>query len=85
MLNANVRTILVSAYEVKEDEVFGIIMPLVRLVENIHLKEDYIIPKINNQGILPFVTETQIEAIESTFKDNNTEIWRNYVDKQNAG
>jgi hypothetical protein len=30
MLNANVRTILVSAYEVKEDEIFGIVMPLVR-------------------------------------------------------
>jgi hypothetical protein len=61
-------------------------MPFASLVENIHLKEDYIIPKMNDQRILlPFVTETRKEAIESTFKDNNTEIRRNYVDKQNAG
>jgi malate dehydrogenase (oxaloacetate-decarboxylating) len=28
------------------------------LVENTHLKEDYIIPKVNDPRILPFVTET---------------------------
>jgi malate dehydrogenase (oxaloacetate-decarboxylating) len=38
------------------------------LVENIHLKEDYIIPKVNDPRILPFVTETLKKAIESTFK-----------------
>ncbi|MFZ0345123.1 MAG: hypothetical protein WAL24_08180 [Nitrososphaeraceae archaeon] len=43
------------------------------------------IPKVNDPRILPFVTETLKEAIESMFKDNNTEIRRNYVDKQNAG
>ena len=39
---------------------------------------------MNDQRILPFATETIKEAIESTFKDNNTEIRRNYVDKQNG-
>jgi malate dehydrogenase (oxaloacetate-decarboxylating) len=43
------------------------------LVENTHLKEDYIIPKVNDSRILPFVTETLKKAIESTLKeDNNT-------------
>lgn len=42
------------------------------LVENTHLKEDYIIPKVNDPRILPFVTETIKKAIESTLKDNNT-------------
>jgi malate dehydrogenase (oxaloacetate-decarboxylating) len=42
------------------------------LVENTHLKDDYIIPKVNDPRILPFVTETLKKAIESTLKDNNT-------------
>jgi malate dehydrogenase (oxaloacetate-decarboxylating) len=36
------------------------------LVENTHLKEDYIIPKVNDPRILPFVTDTLKKAIEST-------------------
>jgi malate dehydrogenase (oxaloacetate-decarboxylating) len=43
------------------------------LVEKTHLKEDYIIPKVNDPRILPFVTDTLKKAIESTLKeDNNT-------------
>jgi hypothetical protein len=40
---------------------------------------------VNDPRILPFVTDILKKAIESTLKDNNTEIRRNYVDKQNAG
>lgn len=35
------------------------------LVEKIHLKEDYIIPKVNDPRILPVVTQTLKEAIGS--------------------
>jgi malic enzyme len=38
------------------------------LVEKTHLKEDYIIPKVNDPRILPFVTDTLKKAIESTLK-----------------
>jgi len=38
------------------------------LVENTQLKEDYIIPKVNDQRILPFVTDKLKKAIESTLK-----------------
>src|SRR5919202_3177893 len=40
------------------------------LVEKTHLKEHYVIPKVNDPRILPIVTETLKKAIESTFKDN---------------
>jgi malate dehydrogenase (oxaloacetate-decarboxylating) len=46
------------------------------LVEDTHLKEDYIIPKVNDPRILPFVTETLKKAIERTLKDD-IEIRRN--------
>jgi malate dehydrogenase (oxaloacetate-decarboxylating) len=39
------------------------------LVEKTHLKEDYVIPKVNDPRILPFVTETLKKAIEGTLKD----------------
>ena len=35
------------------------------LIEKIHLKEDYIIPKVNDPRILPVVTQTLKEAIGS--------------------
>ena len=38
------------------------------LVEETHLKEDYIIPKVNDPRILPFVTQTLKKAIESTLR-----------------
>jgi malate dehydrogenase (oxaloacetate-decarboxylating) len=38
------------------------------LVEDNQLKEDYIIPKVNDQRILPFVTDKLKKAIESTLK-----------------
>jgi malate dehydrogenase (oxaloacetate-decarboxylating) len=36
------------------------------LVEEIHLKEDYIVPKVNDPRILPIVTQTLKDAIEKT-------------------
>jgi malate dehydrogenase (oxaloacetate-decarboxylating) len=36
------------------------------LVEKTHLKEDYVIPKVNDPRILPFVTRTLKEAIGKT-------------------
>jgi malate dehydrogenase (oxaloacetate-decarboxylating) len=36
------------------------------LVENIHLKEDYIIPKVNDPRILAFVTETLKKALSAS-------------------
>jgi malate dehydrogenase (oxaloacetate-decarboxylating) len=41
------------------------------LVEKTHLKDDYIIPKVNDSRILPFVTDTLKKAIESTLKEDN--------------
>jgi malate dehydrogenase (oxaloacetate-decarboxylating) len=38
------------------------------LVENTHLKEDYIIPKVNDPRILPLVTDKLKKAIENTLK-----------------
>jgi len=38
------------------------------LVENTQLKEDYIIPKVNDQRILPFVTDRLKKAIENALK-----------------
>ena len=35
------------------------------LVEETHLKEDYVIPKVNDPRILPIVTETLKKAIRS--------------------
>jgi malate dehydrogenase (oxaloacetate-decarboxylating) len=35
------------------------------LVEGTHLKEDYIIPKVNDPRILPIVTQTLKDAIKS--------------------
>jgi malate dehydrogenase (oxaloacetate-decarboxylating) len=51
------------------------------LVENTHLKEDYIIPKVNDPRILPYVTETLKKAIKSTLKEDNNNI--NTKNRQN--
>jgi malate dehydrogenase (oxaloacetate-decarboxylating) len=40
------------------------------LVEETHLKEDYVIPNVNDPRILPLVTQTLKEAIGS-LKDNS--------------
>ena len=40
-------------------------MLLPSLVERPHLKEDYIIPKVNDPRILPIVVKTLKEAIKS--------------------
>ena len=39
---------------------------IANLVENQHLKYDYIIPQINDQRILPVVTQTLKNVIQST-------------------
>jgi malate dehydrogenase (oxaloacetate-decarboxylating) len=39
------------------------------LVEKTHLKENYIIPKVNDPRILPIVTDTLKKATESTLKE----------------
>ena len=39
------------------------------LVVKTHLKEDNIIPKVNDQGILPLATEILKKVIESRLKD----------------
>jgi malate dehydrogenase (oxaloacetate-decarboxylating) len=51
------------------------------LVENTHLKEDYIIPKVNDPRILPYVTETLKKAIKSTLIEDNNNI--NTKNRQN--
>jgi malate dehydrogenase (oxaloacetate-decarboxylating) len=38
------------------------------LVEKTHLREDYVIPKVNDPRILPIVTQALKEAIKSTLK-----------------
>ena len=40
------------------------------LVERTHLKEDYIIPKVNNPRILPIVTRTLKDAIKSHMRSS---------------
>jgi malate dehydrogenase (oxaloacetate-decarboxylating) len=43
---------------------------IANLVENQHLKADYIIPQINDQRILPVVTQTLKSVIQSTLTKN---------------
>ena len=43
------------------------------LVEETHLKEDYVIPKVNDPRILPIVTETLKKAIRSHSPKGNAE------------
>jgi malate dehydrogenase (oxaloacetate-decarboxylating) len=38
------------------------------LVEKTHLREDHVIPKVNDPRILPIVTQALKEAIKSTLK-----------------
>jgi malate dehydrogenase (oxaloacetate-decarboxylating) len=46
------------AKEIDEEMLVTASYAIASLVENTHLKEDYIIPKVNDPRILPFVTET---------------------------
>jgi malate dehydrogenase (oxaloacetate-decarboxylating) len=41
---------------------------MVSLVEKTHLREDYVIPKVNDPRILPIVTQALKEAIKSRLK-----------------
>jgi malate dehydrogenase (oxaloacetate-decarboxylating) len=44
------------------------------LVEKTHLKEDYVIPKVNDPRMLPIVTQALKEAIKSTFEDGTRQL-----------
>src|SRR5215203_805960 len=59
------------ATELNEKMLVTVSYSIASIVENTHLKEDYIIPKVNDPRILPFVTETLKKAIESTLKDKD--------------
>jgi malate dehydrogenase (oxaloacetate-decarboxylating) len=48
-----------------EDMLVAASYAIASLVEELHLKEDYIIPKINDPRILPIVTKTLKDAIKS--------------------
>jgi malate dehydrogenase (oxaloacetate-decarboxylating) len=56
------------AKEVDEKMLVTASYAIASLVEETHLKEDYIIPKVNDPRILPFVTEKLKEAIGSVIK-----------------
>ena len=43
---------------------------IANLVESQHLKPDYIIPQINDQRILPVVSQTLNRVIQKTVTDN---------------
>ena len=51
-----------------EDTLVAASYAIASLVEGSHLKEDYIIPKINDPRILPIVTRTLKNAIKSQLK-----------------
>jgi malate dehydrogenase (oxaloacetate-decarboxylating) len=44
------------------------------LVEKTHLKEDYVIPKVNDPRMLPIITQALKEAIKSTFEDGTRQL-----------
>jgi malate dehydrogenase (oxaloacetate-decarboxylating) len=56
------------AKEVDEKMLVTASYAIASLVEETHLKEDHIIPKVNDPRILPFVTEKLKEAIGSVIK-----------------
>ena len=43
------------------------------IVEDIHLREDYIIPKVDDPRILPIVTKTIKEVLSTHIRNNNTD------------
>lgn len=49
----------------KEDLLVSVANTIASLVDDIHLKESYIIPQINDQRILPLVTHSLKEAIKN--------------------
>jgi malate dehydrogenase (oxaloacetate-decarboxylating) len=58
-----------------EDMLVAASYAIASLVERPHLKEDYIIPKVNDPRILPIVTQTLKDAIKSHMsKDSNNMV-----------
>jgi malate dehydrogenase (oxaloacetate-decarboxylating) len=58
-----------------EDILIAASYAIASLVDGHHLKEDYIIPKVNDPRILPIVTKTLKDAIKSHMsKDSNNMI-----------
>ncbi|MDQ3868829.1 MAG: NADP-dependent malic enzyme [Thermoproteota archaeon] len=58
-----------------EDMLVAASYAIASLVEGPHLKEDYIIPKVNDARILPIVTQTLKDAIKSHMsKDKNNMV-----------
>ena len=58
-----------------EDMLVAASYAIASLVEGPHLKEDYIIPKVNDPRILPIITQTLKDAIKSHMsKDSNNMV-----------
>jgi malate dehydrogenase (oxaloacetate-decarboxylating) len=58
-----------------EDMLVAASYAIASLVETPHLKEDYIIPKVNDPRILPIITQTLKDAIKSHMnKDSNNMV-----------
>jgi malate dehydrogenase (oxaloacetate-decarboxylating) len=58
-----------------EDMLVAASYAIASLVEGTHLKEDYIIPKVNDPRILPIITQTLKDAIKSHMsKDSNNMV-----------
>jgi malate dehydrogenase (oxaloacetate-decarboxylating) len=60
------------ARNLDEDMLVAASYAIALLVEGSHLKEDYIIPKINDPRILPIVTETLKDAIKNHLSKSGT-------------
>ncbi|HEX6028898.1 MAG TPA: hypothetical protein VFY64_07665, partial [Nitrososphaeraceae archaeon] len=50
---------------IQEDMLVAVAKAIAALVTDAHLKEDYIIPKINDPRILPIVNQTLKEALQT--------------------
>jgi malate dehydrogenase (oxaloacetate-decarboxylating) len=66
-----IRSLLDLRVKVLDDHLMvNVAYAIADLVENRHLKYDYIIPQLNDQRILPVVTQTLKSAIQSTLTTN---------------
>ena len=57
-----------------EDMLVAASYAIASLVETPHLKEDYIIPKVNDPRILPIVTQTLKDAIKSHMSKDSSNM-----------
>jgi malate dehydrogenase (oxaloacetate-decarboxylating) len=66
-----IRSLLDLRVKVLDDHLMvNVAYAIADLVENKHLKYDYIIPQLNDQRILPVVTQTLKSVIQSTLTTN---------------